>query len=97
MHFGQISSITGVALAASPASPGAGLSFDIWPVFSGFHSSNSEKKWPNVKNRVEFQSRAGLTKVAHATLDHAVQETVHRRNKRLVLLIFLSSSNVLCS
>ena len=56
-----------MALAASPASPGAGLSFDIWPVFSGFHSSNSEKKWPNVKNRVEFQSRAGLTKVARAT------------------------------
>ena len=56
-----------VAGVASPASPGAGLSFDIWPVLSGFHCSNSEKNWPNVKNRVEFQSRAGLRKVARAT------------------------------
>ena len=52
---------------ASPASPGAGLSFDSWPVLSGFHSSNAEKKWPNVKNRVEFQSGAGLRKVARTT------------------------------
>ena len=57
----------GVARAASPASPGAGLSFDIWPVLSGFQSSNPEKKWPNVKNWVEFQSRAGLRKAARAT------------------------------
>ena len=58
---------TGVVRAASPASPGAGLSFDIWPVLSGFQSSNPEKKWPNVKNWVEFQSRAGLRKAARAT------------------------------
>ena len=58
-----------MARAASPASPGAGLSFDIWPVLSGFQSSNPEKKWPNVKNWVEFQSRAGLRKAARATPD----------------------------
>ena len=65
-----------MAQAASPASPGAGLSFDIWPVLSGFHCSNSEKNWPNVKNRVEFQSRAGLRKVARATPvnDHSFAE-----------------------
>ena len=69
--LGEVSKVrpcyAGVAWAASPASPGAGLSFDIWPVLSGFQSSNPEKKWPNVKNWVEFQSRAGLRKAARAT------------------------------
>ena len=47
-----------MALAASPASPGAGLSFDIWPVFSGFHSSNSEKN--GQMSNIEWNFKVGL-------------------------------------
>ena len=58
----------GVALAASPASPGAGLSFNIWQVLSGFSKLNKRKTGQMSKMQGKFQSRAGLRKLAGATI-----------------------------
>ena len=59
--------ISGVALAASPASPGAGLSFNIWQVLSGFSKLNKRKTGQMSKMQGKFQSKAGLRKLTGAT------------------------------